>query len=231
MDQEIPVGVMDGLCVPLIPGDVGIDLIEDVYTVGESSSERWRSYINCENWNPRQFHDDLLVMRAYHARMCWETCNFMAITESNWLCLGAISMIQETAHYELRRTEFKILSFQLTTGMLGLIANDKDILYRCSVILFTTMHWLTQKIFVAGEKDKTRRKQTVKLQTELRPYSVDGVKHLGLLIDKNIFALYKFMENENFEDLRQIAGAEFIKELGIKLRNCILILDKILTIT
>jgi hypothetical protein len=52
------------LQAPLVPLPVHVELLEDIYTVGIQPVERWRSFINIENWNPYVFHDDLLKKRG-----------------------------------------------------------------------------------------------------------------------------------------------------------------------
>ena len=227
--DDIPsIGEMDNLGPPLIPTvDSGVDVISDIYCVGKISTKRWRGYIDCKNWDPRQYHDHLLVVRAYNARVCWETCNYLAISESNWLSLGSIKLIQLTAHYRLRMTEFEIVSFQLSCGMLGIKTDDHDRLFRCCIAVFTTMVFYNRIILGDGEKNKERRRASIELEADLRPYSVDSVKQLGGLIDKNIFTIVAYMKNTEELMAKDEKNVEILNE---KLKNCILMLDDLLHI-
>ena len=108
LDENINVGDMDQLPRPLIPIPNNIQLVTDVYCVGTVSTERWRSFIDCENWDPKQFHDKLLASRAYHARICYETSSFISITNPDWVSTPMIELIQETAHFELPGSELPV---------------------------------------------------------------------------------------------------------------------------
>jgi len=230
IDSDLPPGTMDSLPDPLIPLPGNIDLISDIFSVGPHSSERWRGFIDCKDWNPKRYNEKLLVLRAYNARMCWECASFLSISEADWVSINTIEMVQETAHFELRKIEIEIVSFQLTSGMLGLDISDLSKLFQVCVILYTTTIWLNDKVLENGEKNKERRKAALELQENLRPYSVDSVKRLGVLIDRNLFAIFKFISDSSFIELKNIVGHQFIKSLGKKLKNCILQLDDILII-
>ena len=73
--------------LPLIPKPLDLSLIEDIYQVGDSSTIRWRTFINAEKWDPKQFQDKLLQRRAYHARYVWETSLLLHATDLDWLCV------------------------------------------------------------------------------------------------------------------------------------------------
>lgn len=229
LDDNVNVGDMDNLPKPLIPGPTNIELVDDVYTVGQVSTERWRSYIDCEKWDPKEFHDKLLAARAYHARICWETSCYISITNPDWISTGMIELIQETAHFELRKVEFKLISYQLTGGMMGLKTEDRTKMYHCAIGLFTTMIWIANKVLENGKKTKERRRLVVKMN-EMRPYSCDGIGELGKGIDTLVFTICSFIKDQNFEQLRKMLNAAFVKELGQKLKISVLALDELLVV-
>jgi hypothetical protein len=227
LDDLPATGEMDNLAPPLIPSvEDNIDLIGDIYCVGESPGKRWRMFIDCKDWNPRQFHEKLLVKRAYNARMCWETSYYLGLGESNWLSRETISLIQRTAHFKLRVAEFEILTFQLTCGMLGIKCEDHDKLFTCSVLVFTTMVWFSKNVLDLGDnKDKERRTAHIELMQDLRPFSVDSNKRLAILIDKSIFTIVQFLTTH--EGVFPL-NSNLVEEMAKKMKNCILMLDDVI---
>lgn len=229
LDDLPATGEMDNLAQPLIPAiDDNIDLVDDIYCVGKSPGKRWRMFIDCKDWNPRQFHEKLLVKRAYNARMCWETSHYLGIAESNWLSRETITLIQRTAHFKLRVAEFEILTFQLTCGMMGIKCDDHDMLFKCSVLVFTTMAWFSKSVLdIGNHKDKDRRAAHIDLVSDLRPYSVDSKTRLAGLIDKNIFTIVQFLTTH--EGVLPM-NSNLVEEMAKKMKNCILLLDEVIQI-
>lgn len=233
LDESVPPQTQATLALPLIDEPVDVSLIEDVFTVGLQETTRWRAFIDAKNWDPRQYHDRMLAKRAYHARVAWEASYLLAFTNSAWLSTKMYELIKHNAHFELRRNEFQLISFQLTAGMLGIKVNDHDELYKANVLLFTTLIWLSKKA-IDAKKDAPGRMERLKNfsdMNELRPYSSHGKKELAELLDKNIFGLQCFLEGNCFESFTALCGDSFTMELGAKLRRCVVTLDGLLQVT
>jgi len=140
-----------------------------------------------------------------------------------------IELVQETAHFELRKVEFKLMSYQLAGGMMGLKTEEPIKLYHCAIGLFTTMIWIATKVLENGKKTKERRALVVKMN-EMRPYSIDGVGELGRRIDELLHTIVSFIKDENFEQMKKALSAAFVKELGQKLKQSVLMLDELLVV-
>jgi hypothetical protein len=214
---------------PLIPGPIDVSGLEDIYVVGEVSSERWRSFINCENWDPKQYNDKLLGKRAYAARCAYEACLLLSYTDSNWLSVSTFELVRDTALLELRIIEFELFTYQATCGMLCWVLEDQSKLYLTAGVCYSTLIWMADKIMFNKKlkPEKGEREDYVALK-KLRPYSVDTSRELCRQIDQIVFAMKQFLSN----DMRRVAVAEnYAKELLVKLRNCILHLDNVVKIT
>lgn len=233
MDSKIPV-IMEALILegdmallppPLIPVPVSdLVMIDDVYIPMESSVERWRSFIDGENWDPRQFNDDLLRARAYHARMYWEYAILHSFTCANWLCIPTIKMVMYSAAISLRTTEFEILSYQLTCGMIGFIPDDREALWKASIRLYTTMLWLGKQLLDKGKKTKERRKQWVKLNAR-KPLSVDNGKELASKMDESIFTIKEMLVQGP-----DLLNQDWLEECVRQLKECIVSLDHLIKV-
>lgn len=207
----------------LIPPPVPVNDFEDVYCVGASSSERWRLFIDCENWHPEKFHDKLMRKRAYHARCAYEAALLVSYTNSNWLSTPAFELIRDLAVYEMRRVEFEIFSFQSTCGMIGLDSSDRSKLFTASVVMYTTMIWIAEHVlFTEDNRTKSMRKAFGELK-DRRPYSVDGKNTLCENIDFYALSIRSFMTH----DITSINAQKgrFLKDLLLKLQQCILQMD------
>lgn len=216
---------------PLVPlPDVDITCIEDIYCVGQSPLDRWRPFIDATNWDPKLYHDKVLASRAFHARSAWEATLLLSFTNSSWLSVGTFEMIRDTAHFELRRNEFQLMSFQLTCGMLGINCSDKEALFQAAVCLFTTSIWIATHILDETKNKKKKKGGRVAFveMKSLRPYSVDTKKELGRRIDELIHTIFSFMEHETFLMLANSMHEKIVKDLGNKLKHCILLVDPIL---
>ena len=214
---------------PLIPLPCpGHDVLEDIYSVGLQPIERWRSYIDVTNWDPKQYHDKLLQKRAYHARIVWEMLTFESYTDSTWLSTASIQMIKDVAYLELRTIEIEIMSYQLTCGMIGINAKKENqkLLYECSLHMYLTVLWLCDKV-----QGKTKTKQQHKTYSEvvqdLKPFPSNSAKEHGKLIDQLIFAIQEFLKRSTIMLDNEKEKESFMEELSIKLKKCICSFDKI----
>ena len=230
MDTPIPPGSFDGLAEPLIDAPVDLSSLEDVYMVGKSPSKRWRVYIDFEKWDPSNYNTSLVKAKAYHARVLYEACYLLSFTDSTWLSTATYELIKATAHLELRRVEFEILSFQLTAGMVGIwIEKGKtENLYHCATTLFTTLMWMSKRMNdITGDK---RDKETFYGLVDLKPFPSDSSKQLGKNVDRLIFAIFSFLKHKGFKVSSQHFPEEMVRELGNKLQTCIIKLDTLIKV-
>jgi hypothetical protein len=207
LDLPPPPGAFDNLDEPLIPNAVDMTAFQDIYVVGKPTSKRWRSFINAEDWSPKQFHDQLMKDRAYHARCVWEASMLISYTDSSWLSTDAFVMIKDVANYSLRQTEFEILSFQLTAGMIGIILEDQHALYRCATVLYLTMMTCADLPMRRAKITKEDRKLYGEF-VRMKPLPHDSKKSLGVNIDEMIHAIHCFIGqngNPNAEDTASLA--------------------------
>lgn len=231
MDLPPPPGAFDNLPPPLIPSPVDTSGYDDVYTVGEPSVKRWRTFINCLDWNPRKQHEEIMVKRAYHARSCWEASLLLSFTDSTWLSTSAYEMIRDAAHYELRKVEIELLSFQLTCGSLGIdMSGNKDSLYNCTAIFYTTMmHFANrcvsaQKAFISAKEQRQDRKDLAQF-LHMRPYPHHGAKELATNLDRLIHAVHTFLIHFPVD-----ANNGATRLVANKLKQCIQLVDPIIVV-
>lgn len=209
---------------PLLESPLDVSLIEDIYTVGNSPMERWRIYIDCENWNPQRHHDKMMKNRAYHARCVWEACLLLSFTNSNWLTVQSYQMIKDISHFELRKIEIEIMSYQLTCGMLGICCDKHPQLYFCALKTYETVMYLTDAILNQGKKKLENRRAHGEMK-RTQPMKSDSRKQLGKYIDEGIFTVHSLLQrgaivlNEN--------STEFVSGLGLRLRLMICSFDKV----
>ncbi len=214
---------------PLIPVPInGLDALEDIYCVGLQPIDRWRSYIDATNWDPKIYHDKLLQKRAYHARIVWEMLTLESFTDSTWLSTASVQMIRDVAYLELRQTEVEMMSYQLTCGMIG-ISVDKaksNDLYYCALTLYCTILWLCDK---AQGKTKTKKQHEAysDVVREMKPNRSDSPKENGKAIDKLIFAVQEFLKRSTIMLDNEKEKEEFMNELSLKLKKCIISFDKV----
>ena len=220
------------LPTPLIPTPiVGLEMIEDIYCVGLSPMERWRSYIDATNWDPKQYHDKLLSKRAYHARIVYEMILLESYMNSTWLSTASLHMIRDIAYLELRTIEIEIMSFQLTCGMLGINSEKKNdrALYECSLEMYLLVMWLTDAV-QGKNKTKEQHKTYSEVVQDMKPSYSDSPKQKGKLIDKLIYAIQEFLKRSAVM-LDSVKDREiFYIELSSKLKKCIICFDKIAVI-
>lgn len=191
---------------------------EDCY-VPVSGSERWRSFIDSEKWEPDQHNKDLLSRREYHARMVWETCMMLSIMDIDWVCKDSLEALREVGHLELRITEFAIVSYQLTCGMVGIGARERQKLYHCAINLYMCNMFMSKSI--GAEKG------TLEKLKDLKPNASDSKQELCRQIDISVFGAHQLLSkgihivNEN---------EKVVRELNQRLRDCIKSLDLVLVI-
>jgi hypothetical protein len=68
----------------LIQAPINTTPLSDIYCVGEQPMERWRSFMDVQNWQPSSFHDALLKRKAYHARIVLEMTLLESFTDCDW---------------------------------------------------------------------------------------------------------------------------------------------------
>ena len=231
MDKKPEYWEFENLPQPLVPLPVDSVFLDDIYSLPPVTSQRWRSFINVENWDPKQFHDDLLKRRAYHARMCWEATLLLSFTDSSWLGTKSYEMIKDVAYYNLRVVEFEMISFQLTCGMIGLGSKQHHDLFHASVGLYTTTVWIVDKILERQRVKKTMDQRKSYSQMILcRPGPSMTCKELCILIDQMIHELQEILKKE----ILFVDGVHDKTELMVKLskrfEHIILAMDKILIV-
>jgi len=209
---------------PLIEAPIDLSLIEDIYTVGLSPMARWRAYIDCENWQPKNFHDQLLKSRAYHARCVWEACFLMSFTNKDWLTIGANQTIKDVAHFELRKVEIQIMSYQLTCGMLGICCDKHPQLFFCAEKTFECVMFLAEHILKDGQKKMSNRKAFGEIQ-RTKPFKSESRKALGKYIDEGIYTVMELLNKGTV--VIQENSTKFVEEMGNKLRLMICSFDKV----
>jgi len=220
MDEPIP----DLPERPLLPSPDEYDLLEDIYTVGKQKTERWRSYIDCLDWDPRQFHDTLLRSRAYHARTVWEAAQVLAIANSDWLSKSTYEGIFNVAHLELRCVEFELVSYQLTCRMLG-IRGSVNQLESCCFVLMVACRFFVERVMRC---DKASKKMLSLLQ-RLKPGYNDAPSLLAKNIDKLVFTLQALLK-ERSKFPTNFLQSPIVGPLTLKLRNAIISLDNVLVV-
>lgn len=215
---------------PLVPTPVDTSgYLDDIYHVGESSSERWRSFIDCLKWEPKNYHDRILKKRAYHARTCWEATFLLSFTDSSWLSVGSYRLIQDVAHFEMRKVEIELLSFQLTAGMVGIKLDDVRLVYDCCVIFYTTMIWFSDYCFKHSIKSNRKEERDDRKAhahfVHMKPFLHHGGKELAKNLDMMIHAIHTFLGYFNMD-----GSKEMVELLGRKLKMCIEYVDKVIVL-
>jgi hypothetical protein len=169
-----------------------------------------------------------MIKRAYHARSCWEASMLLSFTDSSWLSTGAYEMIRDAAHYELRKVEFELLSFQLTSGALGIdLGGDKNQLYNCAAIVYTTMIHFTDRCLSAQQASvsaKEKRQERAKF-IGMKPYPIQGAKELAMILDQLIHAVYIFLMHFPVDANNAAVGV-----VANKLKQCIQLVDPIIVV-
>ncbi len=228
MDEPPPYQEFSQLSQPLVSLPLNnLNEITDIYTVGLSPIQRWRSFIDAENWDPYQFHDSLLRKRAYHARCVWESVWILSFTDSSWVTIPSYEMLRDIASFELRVVEFEILGYQLTCGMLGIGANSFDKLFDCAIGLYVTLIWLTEKI-LGPNRTKTQRLAHVEI-VQMKPGRSDSKKNICKHIDRFIFMLQEYLKKgEVMMGLQQTT--HFLSHMTMRLRKNIIALDEIIIV-
>jgi len=232
MDLPPPPGSMDNLPPPLVPSPVNTFPFEDIYTVGRSSEKRWRSFINCLDWDPRKHNSQIMIRRAYHARTLWEASLLLSFTDSSWLSTGAYEMIRDTAHFELRKVELEILSFQLTSGALGIDMNDKGRVYDCAAIFYTPLLWFAnrclsaQKAMLKSKEYREDQKDHARL-LHMKPYPHHSPMELARNLDQLIHAVFSFL---NHFPIDPNAPDGALAVISRKLKLCIQLVDPIICV-
>jgi len=216
---------------PLVPLPVDSYFLDDIYSLPPVPTERWRSFINVEDWDPKQFHVDLLKRRAYHARMCWEATLLLSFTDSSWLGSKSYEMIKDVAYYNLRVVEFEMISYQLTCGMVGIGSKQHTDLFNASVGLYTTTVWIVDKILERQKVKKTMdQRKSYSEMIRCRPGPSMTCKELCVLIDQMIHELQEILKKEIlFVDCVHDKTSLMIK-LSKRFEHIIIAMDKILIV-
>lgn len=198
------------------------ELIEDLYCVGVSPLERWRCFINCDDWDPRKHHDTLLGRRDYHARQTWELVAITSILGPDYMCKETLEIVRDVSAVELRKVEFEMMSYQLTCGMIGISGHKKD-LYRTSCILHLVTVYITNLILGGKEKDAEQIK-LFDTMIEEKPRKADNKEKLSMKIDRSIFAIQELLKHGTFKETE-------LKNLSYKLKDGVLAFDSVAIVT
>lgn len=216
------------LDVPLIGEPInGLETVQDIYISDSGNADRWRSYMNYKQWDPRKFNDEILKMKMYHARVYTETTILDSIIPSDWVIGEQVRAIQELAAIHMRKYEFEIAGFQLLTGNIAITTKKekREDLRMAAAMLYTSIFWWLNQM-PSTNKIVSKSKKTLGLW---KPLSVDSAKCYARHID-NLIETMRILLKLNLGDEDVIDSKKFKKELGVKLRNCILSLDKVLII-
>lgn len=212
----------------LIPPPLDLSCVEDIYCVGVSSSDRWRQFIDCDNWDPKQFHDTLLQRRAYHARVVWEVSYLISFTESNWIALDAMTQMKDIANLELRVVEIKIISFQLTCNMIGILTGDRQFLYRVVCLIHLASVEIGEKIYTFQKRDKLYLQAMGEVR-RTKPLPSDSVTQLGKNFDIQISGLSQLCE-VGLPFIVQHNESQWLAKYTEKLKLIVFECDKLLKI-
>ncbi len=193
---------------------------EDCY-IAEPTSERWRSFLDVEKWEPEQHNHDILNRRKYHARVVWETTMLIAMTDINWLCIPSLELVHQVANLELRITEIELVSYQLTCGMVGIGARERVKLYHCAIKLFMCNIFIAE-VLIAGKKNKTYEKLM-----ETKPSPSDSIKDLCRQIDLGIFGAHEML-SKGLDIIKETQEA--FTQISTRLKDVIVSLDSVLII-
>jgi hypothetical protein len=133
-------------------------------------------------------------------------------------------MVKDIANFCLRKTEFRILSFQLTAGMIGIVVEDQQALYRCATVLYLTMMCFADLVMKKAKPSKEDRKLYGEF-VRMKPMPHDGKMELGKDIDEMIHAIHCFLEQNGTPNSQETTV------LGKKMQLSITMLDSIIKIT
>ena len=216
------------LDVPLIPEPIdGLELVTDVYIGHHEDAERWRSYMDYENWDPKSYNNELIQKKMYHARVYLETTILLSVTPSDWLICEQLKSIQELSSIHLRRYEFDLVGFQLMTGNIAIktTKTDRDQLRITAAIMFSTISWWLNQM----KGDNPNLKASKKTIQQWKPISVESARTYAESIDNMVETLRILLKLELTEEHFK-NPKHFKMDLGTKLRNCIIHLDKVLVV-
>lgn len=217
---------------PLIPVPVlGLEILEDIYSVGPFPTERWRSYIDIKDWDPTKYQDDMMRRRAYHARTTYEALFLISFTDSSWLSVPAYEMIKDIAHFELRCTEVEMLSWQLTCKMVGFKVENHEPLYRCAAIWYTTLMWITNKIVGPVKNRSEDQRKAYSEMVHIKPERSYGRKELAKYIDRYVFAIQQYLKKGLIRVDNEPRRNEILKNLSNQLQSCLILIDAVIVVT
>lgn len=196
----------------------------DVFCVGPCSSARWRTYIDCSKWDPHSHHDELLMDRAYHAKVLYETSCLLEVCNKEWVSRPTIEHLRIAAMLNLRACEIHLASFQLTSQQVG-FRRDPDLLYK-TAILAHTVHLHVFDMFC----DLGRIKRGRGTAMAERPSATDTPQTLAQCIDTNLHAIHMFMKigRTAFLAAESADAPQQAKKLAQMLTMLIRTLDQIL---
>lgn len=215
---------LDHLPEPLIPVPYDFTAVEDIYTIPEDEkSERWRPWIDSENWDPKVLYEGLGKKRAYHARLAWEACQLIALTDVNWLCTGTLETIRDIALIEVRRTEIDMVSYQLTLGMIGIGAKERVKLYHAAVNIYLLTIKLSKQI-MGKDPNATQKKALKELMME-KPNASDSKRRLSRMVDDGLVGVRTLLGSERVGD-----DPKFVEELARLMRLLVIALDAVIVI-
>lgn len=206
---------------------LGLEDVVDVYVSDSMQPDRWRTYIDYKNWDPKEFNDQLVQKKMYHARIFIETTVLLSITPVDWLISEQIKSIQELSAIHLRKYEFDLVGFQLLTGnvTINIRKDQRQQLMITGTILYSTIFWWLNQITSTNKMVK----QSKQVLSQWRPMSVDSTRSCAKYID-NMVETIRILLKLELSDEDYIDGKKFKQELGLKLRNCIIGLDKVLIV-
>lgn len=160
----------------------------DVFCVGPCSDARWRTFIDVASWDPLSHHDELLMTRAYHAKMLYELSLLYELCNKEWVCRQTIEHLRLAAMLNLRSTEVHLASFQLTTGQIG-FKKGRDRLYKTAALVYS-VHMHMFDMFCASQ-DMVAKPDTDEFP---RPAPHFTCAKLVQCIDANLTAIHMFMK-------------------------------------
>lgn len=181
--------------IPLIPLPTEYQTeMEGVY-VCKPDELKWDSFVDSKDWTPKKYHDRLLKARAFHSRMAAEYVMMLGITDEAWVSRPSLELLIRVAIFSLRRSEYELLSYQITCGMVVLVKkNNGDCIYKFSKLLYGIFlkftRWGIKKM---GSSEKTSNEMMIKL-IEGRPTIGQSIQELCVVIDKTLHCIVLYMK-------------------------------------
>jgi hypothetical protein len=191
-----------------------IDLLADVFTVGESSVLRWRGFLDVAAPVPdpvrtaRDTHARLLHRRASRAASAYDFALLIGVADDR-KCVVILRYYFQVALFELRSSEIELVSYQLTLNSVGLRLQDADTLFWAATCAFST-HLALWDAVAAHQDVKAGRKEVL----AERPSRTDTPLQLAKGLDLHLHALHMFLLHKIYQVWKDAGPDEAIPLLN-----------------